>query len=112
MPADFRIFRGLEEAGSPFGPCALTIGNFDGVHVGHRKILRRVREVADENNWKASVMMFDPHPTRVVAPARAPLSRKELNVVMPAHSSGAASTSDISAGTGASASRGATLYSA
>ena len=73
MAADFRIFRSLEEATSAFGPCALTIGNFDGVHVGHRHILRRVREVAEENNWKASVMMFDPHPTRVVAPARAPL---------------------------------------
>jgi riboflavin kinase / FMN adenylyltransferase len=73
VPADFRIFRSLEEAASGFGPCALTIGNFDGVHGGHRHILRRVREVAEQNNWKASVMMFDPHPARVVAPARAPL---------------------------------------
>ena len=73
MGADFRIFRSLEEAASAFGPCALTIGNFDGVHAGHRHILHRVREVAGQNNWKASVLMFDPHPTRVVAPARAPL---------------------------------------
>jgi len=73
LSADFRIFRSLEEAASAFGPCALTIGNFDGVHIGHRHILRRVREVADQNSWKASVMMFNPHPTRVVAPARAPL---------------------------------------
>jgi riboflavin kinase / FMN adenylyltransferase len=73
VPADFHIFRSLEDAAGAFGPCALTIGNFDGVHVGHRHILRRVREVAEQNNWKASVMMFDPHPTRVVAPARAPL---------------------------------------
>jgi riboflavin kinase/FMN adenylyltransferase len=73
LPADFRIFRSLEEAASAFGPCALTVGNFDGVHIAHRHILRRVREVAEQNNWKASVMMFDPHPTRVVAPARAPM---------------------------------------
>ena len=86
MPADFHIFRSLEEAAGAFGPCALTIGNFDGVHVGHRHILRRVREVAEQNNWKASVMMFDPHPTRVVAPARAPL------VIAQAEQSDAAST--------------------
>ena len=41
MGADFRIFRSLEEAASAFGPCALTIGNFDGVHAGHRHILLR-----------------------------------------------------------------------
>ena len=55
-----------------FGPCALTIGNFDGVHFGHRQILRRLREVASRNGWKASVLTFDPHPLRVVAPDRAP----------------------------------------
>jgi riboflavin kinase/FMN adenylyltransferase len=68
-----RIFRGLEEAAGRFGPCALTIGNFDGVHVGHRRILRRVAEVANENGWRSSALTFDPHPTRIVAPARAPL---------------------------------------
>ena len=38
-----------------FGPSALTIGNFDGVHAGHRRILRRVREVARSQGWKPSV---------------------------------------------------------
>jgi riboflavin kinase / FMN adenylyltransferase len=50
----------------------LTIGNFDGVHVGHRRILRRLKELADERGWKPSVLTFDPHPTRVVAPERSP----------------------------------------
>ena len=67
-----RVFRSLEEARPDFGPSALTIGNFDGVHAGHRRILRRVREVAGENGWKPSVLTFDPHPTRIVAPARSP----------------------------------------
>jgi riboflavin kinase/FMN adenylyltransferase len=68
-----RIYRSLDETPANFGPCALTIGNFDGVHYGHRRILRRVRELADARRWKASVLTFDPHPTRIVAPDRTPL---------------------------------------
>ena len=41
-----RIFRSLDEVPADFGPSALTIGNFDGVHFGHRKILRRVQAIA------------------------------------------------------------------
>jgi len=67
-----RVFHGLEEAPEFFGPCALTIGNFDGVHEGHRRIFRRVREIAGERNLRPSVLTFDPHPTKIVAPARAP----------------------------------------
>jgi riboflavin kinase / FMN adenylyltransferase len=67
-----RIYRSLEETPAEFGPSALTIGNFDGVHYGHRRILRRVVELARERGWKASVLTFNPHPTRVVAPERAP----------------------------------------
>jgi riboflavin kinase/FMN adenylyltransferase len=50
----------------------VTIGNFDGVHAGHRQLLRRVVELGLEHNLKPAVLTFDPHPTRVVAPARAP----------------------------------------
>ncbi|HYW47392.1 MAG TPA: bifunctional riboflavin kinase/FAD synthetase [Bryobacteraceae bacterium] len=67
-----KIYRGLAELPADFGPSALTIGNFDGVHVGHRQILRRLKELAAERGWKSSVLTFDPHPTRVVAPERAP----------------------------------------
>ena len=67
-----RIFRSLEEARPSFGPSCLTIGNFDGVHAGHARILHRVCEVARENGWKPSVLTFDPHPTRIVAPSRSP----------------------------------------
>jgi riboflavin kinase/FMN adenylyltransferase len=72
MSANIRVFRSLEEAAPLFGPSALTIGNFDGVHAGHRRILRRVREIAAANGWKPSVLTFEPHPAKVVAPARAP----------------------------------------
>src|SRR5262249_51230029 len=55
-----------------FSPRAVTIGNFDGVHKGHRRILQRVVELARQNAWKAAVLTFHPHPTRLVAPERAP----------------------------------------
>ncbi len=50
----------------------LALGNFDGVHRGHRKILDRVRRVASERNATALVMAFDPHPPRIVRPDKAP----------------------------------------
>ena len=37
-----RIYRSLAELPGDFGPCAITIGNFDGVHIGHQQIMRRV----------------------------------------------------------------------
>jgi riboflavin kinase/FMN adenylyltransferase len=67
-----KIYRSLAEVPPDFGPSALTIGNFDGVHFGHRRILRRLKETAEAHGWKASVLTFDPHPARVVAPERAP----------------------------------------
>src|SRR5258708_27863964 len=66
------IYRSLAETPGDFGPCAITIGNFDGVHKGHREIMRRVVGIAREHGWKSAVMTFDPHPTKLVAPARAP----------------------------------------
>jgi riboflavin kinase/FMN adenylyltransferase len=72
MPPPPRVFRSLDELPADFGPSALTIGNFDGVHAAHRRILRRVKEVAVERGLKASALTFHPHPSKVVAPARAP----------------------------------------
>jgi riboflavin kinase / FMN adenylyltransferase len=67
-----KVYRELAGLPPDFGPTALTIGNFDGVHHGHRRILRQVVAVAEAHGWKPSVLTFDPHPTRVVAPARTP----------------------------------------
>ena len=50
----------------------LALGNFDGVHRGHRKILDRVTRVASERSATPLVMTFDPHPPRVVRPDKAP----------------------------------------
>src|SRR5438094_6646994 len=50
----------------------LALGNFDGLHRGHRKILDRVQRVAGERGATSVVMTFDPHPPRVVRPDKAP----------------------------------------
>jgi riboflavin kinase/FMN adenylyltransferase len=67
-----RVFRSLEGLPPEFGPCALTVGNFDGVHAAHRRIMERVVSLARENGWKPAVLTFDPHPAALVAPERAP----------------------------------------
>jgi riboflavin kinase / FMN adenylyltransferase len=67
-----RVYRGLDEIPTNAPPSAVTIGNFDGVHVAHRRLFARVVELAREHGWVSSVLTFDPHPTRVVAPDRAP----------------------------------------
>jgi len=66
------IYRSLAELPRDFGPSAITIGNFDGVHLGHREILQRVAAVAAGNRWRPTALTFDPHPTKLVAPERAP----------------------------------------
>jgi riboflavin kinase/FMN adenylyltransferase len=50
----------------------LALGNFDGLHRGHRKILDRLCRVAAERAATAVVMTFDPHPPRIVRPDKAP----------------------------------------
>ena len=67
-----KVWWQLEDVPPDFGPSALTVGNFDGVHRGHRELMRRTAAAANENGWKASVLTFQPHPAKVVAPARAP----------------------------------------
>jgi riboflavin kinase/FMN adenylyltransferase len=55
-----------------FSPSAVSIGNFDGVHRGHRFLFHKVMVEAHNHNLAPTVLTFDPHPSRVVAPERAP----------------------------------------
>lgn len=66
-----RVFRDLGETAF-FGPSAVTIGNFDGVHRGHRELMRLVASHAVERALIPGAVTFDPHPAKVVAPQRAP----------------------------------------
>lgn len=66
-----KVFRGLPNAESR-APCALTIGNFDGVHRGHQALLARVRAAANARGLPVCVMTFEPHPREFFNPAGAP----------------------------------------
>ncbi len=46
----------------------LTIGTFDGVHLGHQKIIARLNELAAQTNGESVIFTFDPHPRKVIAP--------------------------------------------
>jgi riboflavin kinase/FMN adenylyltransferase len=52
--------------------CVLTIGNFDGVHLGHQEILTAARKTADKKQTQLVAMTFDPHPLAILHPQKAP----------------------------------------
>lgn len=64
------IIRGLENLKENYRHVVLTIGNFDGVHIGHQKIFRNVVERARAVGGTAMAITFDPHPLKVIAPER------------------------------------------
>jgi riboflavin kinase/FMN adenylyltransferase len=68
-----RIWRSLDAVPADLGRTVVTIGNFDGVHLGHQHVIRRAREVAEELGIPDVVAVtFDPHPIAVLRPEHAP----------------------------------------
>src|SRR5688572_21411642 len=65
-----RVIRGISAAAA--GPSALTIGNFDGVHLGHQAMLAELKREAGRLRLPACVLTFEPHPREFFAPDRAP----------------------------------------
>ncbi len=63
---------GLDAVPAGFGPSVVTIGNFDGVHRGHRAVLGSVVAAARERAMPAVAVTFEPHPVAVLFPERAP----------------------------------------
>ncbi|ERK70712.1 bifunctional riboflavin kinase/FAD synthetase [Leifsonia aquatica] len=69
-----KVFRSVEEVPDGFGPSAVTIGKFDGVHSGHRAVIGRLREVAADRGLTAAVITFDRNPLELLAPEKCPAS--------------------------------------
>jgi riboflavin kinase/FMN adenylyltransferase len=65
-----QIFRGLYSPDQQ--PVALTIGNFDGVHLGHQALLDEIRVEAKRHSLHSAVMIFEPHPREFFSPQQAP----------------------------------------
>jgi len=65
-----QILRGLYSHDTQ--PVALTIGNFDGVHLGHQALLGELRAAAQARGLPAAVMIFEPHPREFFTPQQAP----------------------------------------
>lgn len=59
-------------------PLAIALGFFDGVHLGHQKVILAAKQYADENNLASAVMTFDPHPTVVLS-----RNRKQVKYITP-----------------------------
>ena len=70
-----RVERGLRQGREP---AAVTVGNFDGVHRGHQALVAHAVARAREAGGAAVVLTFDPHPARVLDPARAPAALTTL----------------------------------
>jgi riboflavin kinase/FMN adenylyltransferase len=66
------LFNHIDHAAPSLTPSVVTIGNFDGIHLGHRTLIGRLVEEARCRNLLSVVLTFDPHPLKVLAPERAP----------------------------------------
>ncbi|MCO4321666.1 bifunctional riboflavin kinase/FAD synthetase [Aliidiomarina quisquiliarum] len=67
-----KLIRGLHNIRPRHRHCVLTIGNFDGVHLGHQAVLKRLQEHARQLQVPAAVMIFEPQPLELFRPEQAP----------------------------------------
>jgi riboflavin kinase / FMN adenylyltransferase len=65
-------WQGPADVPEAFGPCVVTIGEFDGVHLGHQRIVSRARQAAARLGLPIAVVTFDPHPDEVIRPGSHP----------------------------------------
>ncbi|MGZ4834460.1 MAG: bifunctional riboflavin kinase/FAD synthetase [Terriglobales bacterium] len=66
------VYRHLDELRGELGPTIVSVGNYDGVHMAHRRVLGELVRRAKETKCASVVVTFDPHPTRILRPDVAP----------------------------------------
>jgi riboflavin kinase/FMN adenylyltransferase len=69
-----QLFNGLRDVPASFGPSAVTIGKFDGVHAGHRAVIAELRVAAAELGLVSTVVTFDRNPLAILAPEACPIA--------------------------------------
>ncbi|MEV7428713.1 MULTISPECIES: bifunctional riboflavin kinase/FAD synthetase [unclassified Nocardioides] len=76
-----QIWRSLDEVPGGLGRTVVVIGNFDGVHLGHRRVLARAQQIAaDLGDLPVVAVTFDPHPMAVLRPEHAPTTLTTMEV--------------------------------
>jgi riboflavin kinase/FMN adenylyltransferase len=73
-----QIWRDTGDVPADLGRSVVVIGNFDGVHLGHRRVIARAREIADERGLQVVAVTFDPHPMAVLRPDHAPITLSSI----------------------------------
>lgn len=69
-----RVFDGVDAVPHGFGPSAISIGKFDGVHLGHRAVIAKLRTIAERDHLQAVAVTFDRNPLALLAPEKCPES--------------------------------------
>lgn len=64
------LWRGADQVPAAFGPCVVTLGVFDGLHRGHRRLVDRARVIGQDRGLPVLLVTFDPHPARVLGIAK------------------------------------------
>ncbi|MGA2323970.1 MAG: bifunctional riboflavin kinase/FAD synthetase [Sedimentisphaerales bacterium] len=67
-----KVLKTVSELGQLPDGCVLTIGNFDGVHIGHQQNIKVARDIATLERVSLAVMTFEPHPVAILHPEKAP----------------------------------------
>ena len=67
-----QVYESLEEIPAGFGPTVVSVGNYDGIHRAHRRLIDAIRARAQELNARSAVVTFDPHPARILRPHGGP----------------------------------------
>lgn len=67
-----KLIRGLHNLSTALDGCVATIGNFDGLHLGHQHVINQLKAVAEIHNLPTVVILFEPQPVEFFAPSQAP----------------------------------------